>query len=138
MFFFSCSIDFQSDRTFDDLTAELSRRFLGGLRFIPADRRDAREFTRAEFAEHTVLNHDVDLIWDDWLGHFRLCVLKGENEVWFPDPQTWADWHHGSLERCLGVLLRQCRGGGASFTSTRTPPGRTWTCGGRRSRSTPA
>lgn len=110
MFWFDCSIDFDADRPFDELTEEISHRYLGGLRFIPADRRDTREFTRAEFAEYALFNHDVDLIWDDSLGHFRMSVLEGANEEWFPDPDSWQGWRHGSLERWLHVLLRQIKG----------------------------
>jgi hypothetical protein len=111
MAFFHCSINFQAQRTLDELEDEISRRYLGGLRFIPADRRDAREFTLAEFAEYPIFNHDVDLIWDEESpGHFRMSVLIGGTENWFPDPQSWVGWKSGSLQRCLGVLLRQIEG----------------------------
>src|SRR5207247_442902 len=103
-------IDFESERTFDELTAEFSRRYLGGLRFIPADRRDARDFTRAEFVEYPLFNHDLDLVWDDDYRHFRISFDESVTERWFTDPAAPLGWQHGSLERCLGVLLRQIPG----------------------------
>lgn len=110
MFYFDCAIDFQSHLPFDELAHELSMRYFAGLRFIPADRRDAREFTRAEFTEYPVINHDVDLIWDEGLEGFRLCVLKGANEEWLANAESCLEMQPGSFARCLGVLLRQIDG----------------------------
>lgn len=110
MFYFRCSIDFLSKRSFEELETEISQRYLAGIRFIPADRRDAREFTRADFAEHAFFNHDLDLIWDGDYKHFGFNLLEGVLWNWFPEPNSRSNWRHGSLERCLGVLLRQIDG----------------------------
>jgi len=110
MVVFRCSITFRSDRDFDYISEELSYRYLGGLRLIPADRRLTREFTREACSEYPLFSHDLELVWDEDDGVYRLYLHECENEQLSSYLSDHLDRKHGSFERCLGVLLRQIDG----------------------------